>query len=473
MTNIISWRFAEKWACQIITFVITIVIARILNPDAYGIVAIVSAFISIFSVFVDSGLGNSLIQKKDITDVDYSTVFYTNLLLCTIIYLLLFFVSPSVEEYYQMEGLSSLLRVSGLSLLIFSLKNVQEAYISKNLQFKKFFFASLFGTIGSGIVGIWMALKGFGAWALVISNLFDVICDTLFLFFLVEWKPKLVFSFKRLRSLYNYGWKIFVSSLINKIYKKSSQLIIGKFYSSSDLAFFDKGDTIAGKITINVDSTINSVLFPVLSINQDNKDDLKKITKNTLKTNFYIMTPLLIGLFIVCKPFISVVLTDKWLPAVDYIRIYCLINILLPFHSTNLNVIKSIGKSGLFLKLEIYKKIIGILFLIFTVKYGPLAIAYGQLITNIICLFINSYSNRKDINYGIFEQIKDILPTVFISTIMALVVNIINYLNIVAIIKLVIEVLLGIIIYVVLSYVLKIDVFINIIKLIKEKKKNA
>lgn len=469
MSSGLIWRFAERWLCQIISFIITIIIARILDPEAYGIVAIISAFISIFSVFVDSGLGNSLVQKKNPDELDFSTVFYTNTLFCIIVYLILFFVSPAIEKYYSMDGLASLIRVSGITLLISALKNVQEAYVSKHLLFKKFFFSSLVGTLGSGVLGIWMALNGYGVWALVMSNVFDCAVDTLFMFFSIDWKPSLLFSFERLKGLYNYGWKIFFSTILNRVYKKMYQLIIGKYYSSADLAYYDKGSSTTDKITGNVDATINSVLFPFLSIKQDNKKDVKEIARQTLKTNFYIMTPLLVGLFVVTEPMISVILTDKWLPATFYIRIHCIISILLPFHTMNLNVIKSIGRSDIFLKLEIYKKISGILILLLTVKNGPYMIACGALVSNVVSLFINSYTNTVNINYGIFEQVKDIIPTAIAAIIMGIIVNLYNYLSISSLYKLMLQIISGGLIYISLSYVLKIDVFVNIINAIRKK----
>lgn len=471
MFSNLVWHFAEKWGCQIVSFVITIIISRLLNPEVYGVVAIINAFTQIFTVFIDGGLGNALIQKKDVDELDFSTVFYSNLILCTMIYLLIYISAPLVASYYKLTNLTSLLRVSSITILISALKNVQQAYVSKKLIFKKFFFASLTGTIGAGVVGIYLAYNEYGPWSLVISNLFDVTVDTLFLYLTIDWKPKLMFSFVRFKQLFNYGWKVLLSALIDRIYNKMYHLVIGKVYTSEDLAYYDKGNSLTSKIADNTDSVISSVLFPVMSNMQDDKIELKKIAKRTLQMNMYIMTPLLIGLIAACEPMVKVLLTDKWLLAVPYIRLFCLINLLLPFNTVNTNVIKSIGKSELLLKNEVIKKVIGVIILIITIRKGAFAIVIGKFVLNCTYLIINSYSNKKDIDYGLLEQIKDNIQTIIFGTIMGASVYLITYTQSNSLIMLLIQIIAGGIIYVLLSALFKNSSFIYLFNQLKRKVK--
>lgn len=468
ITNVI-WRFAEKWGCQATTFVVTIVIARILNPDAYGIVAIVNSFIQIFTIFIDAGLGTSLVQKKDSDDLDFSTVFVANFILCVFIYLIIYALAPLIAKYYEILDLTILLRVSSISIIIYSLKNVQEAYISKHLLFKNFFFSSLAGTIGAGVVGILMAINGFGAWALIVSHLFDVIVDTIVMIFTVRWHPSFRFSLDRFKPLFKFSSRLLVSGLLNRLYNKMYHLLIGKYYSSSDLAYYDKGNNFTTKVTDNTDSVINYVLFPVMSKKQDDKNKLKNIAKRALTVNTYIVFPLLIGLFTVSNSVVKVLLTDKWLPAVPFIQLFCLINLFLPMQTINTNIIKSIGKSDIILKQEVIVKVIGVIIIITTLRYSVIMVVVGKLILNVIYYIVYAYPNKKIIEYGILEQIKDILPNLIISILMGLFVYFVGKINANILFVLVIQIVVGGLIYVLLSYITKNDSFNYLISTIKTK----
>lgn len=464
----IYWRFAENWGCQIVSFIITIVIARFIDPSDYGIVAIVNTSIQIFTVFVDGGLGNSLIQKKNTDDLDYSTVFYANLLLCSFLYLLIFFSAPFLENYYQMDSLATMLRVSSISLIIYSYKNILHAYTSKNMMFKKFFFSSLTGTIGAGVVGIVLACLEYGPWALVFSHLFDVIVDTVFIGISIKWRPKLNFSLNRFKSLFNFGWKILVSSFLERLFNKAYHLIIGKYGSSEELAYYDKANSLTSQITDNVDSVIGSVLFPAMSNEQDDKEYIKKITSTTLKIDTYIMFPMLLGIVAVCDPLVECLLTEKWKFAVPYIRVFCIINMLLPFQSININVIKSLGKSDIYLKQEISKKIISIFILVASIPFGSMYIVYGKLVSCVINTFINISPNKKLVNYGFINQIFDIMPNMIISIIMCVGAYLITFLGLPSLLTLIIQVVTGIFIYMILSIITKNESFDYLIKLLSK-----
>ena len=463
------WRFADKWGSQIISLIITTIIARILEPEAYGTVAIINAFINIFSVFSDCGLSDSLIQKKDADDLDYSTAFIANTFLCITIYLVIFACSPLIAKFYNIDSLTILIRVSAISILISAYKNIQHAYVAKKLMFKKYFFASIIGTVGSGILGILMAINGYGVWALIISNLFDMAVDTLCCMVMVSWRFKIGFSFERLKRLFNFGSKILLVNFIERIYNKLYQLVIGKFYTSEDLAFFDKGDNLSGKLISNVDYSISSVLFPVMSDKQNEKDNVKKIAKETLKINFYIVTPLLIGLAIVAEPLIKVVFTDKWLPAVPFVRIFCIIRLFVPINTININIIRSLGRSDIYLKQQSMKRILNILILILTAKYGVMVIAYGLIVNAIKDVIIQAYPCKKLIEYSLIEQFKDVLSTVIIGLVMGTTVYFVGMINLGTLEVLIIQIVVGIAIYVGTSIITKNNNFYSILNAIRNK----
>ena len=332
LSNLI-WRFAERTGAQLVSFVVSMVIARILEPEAFGVVSIMTVFINILQVFIDNGLGTSLVQKKDADDLDFSTAFYSNLVICAMLYLILFFAAPFIQSFYHYDNLVSYIRVLSIVILISGVKNIQQAYVSRNLIFKRFFFATLGGTIGAGVLGIFMALKGFGVWALIAQHLFNTTVDTLILWLTVKWRPKKLFSFERLKGLFSFGWKLVVSSLIESVYANLRQMVIGKIYSPSDLAFYNRGKQFPDTVCANINSSIDSVLFPSMSKKQDNKQELKKMTRTSIKTSTYIMAPLMMGLAFTANNVVTLILTDKWAPCVPFLRIFCITLMFYPIHT--------------------------------------------------------------------------------------------------------------------------------------------
>ncbi len=463
------WRFLERSGAQLVSFVVSIVLARLLLPEDYGTISLIAVFTSILNVFVDSGLGNALIQKKDADNIDFSTVFFTNIVFCLLLYVLLFFASPLIAQFYKNQNLTAVVRVLGITILISGVKNIQQAYVSKTLQFKKFFFATLTGTITAAVVGIWMAYQGYGVWALVAQQLTNLFIDTIILWITVRWHPNAVFSFERLKTLFSYGWKLLVSALIVTISNNLRHLIIGKKYSSDDLAFYSKGGHFSFAIVNNINSSIDSVLLPAMSSEQDNRERLKQMTRRSIKTSIYIIAPLMMGLFACAPSVVSFVLTDKWLACVPYMRIFCISYMFYPIHTANLNALKAIGRSDLFLKLEIIKKIVGLVILFSTMWFGVLAIAYGVVISSVFSQIINSWPNKKLLNYGYLEQLKDILPAILLAVVMGAFVSLFNILTLVAPLKLLIQIPCGIAIYVLGSKLLKLDSFAYMKKMGKEK----
>ena len=466
ITNLI-WRFLERCGAQGVGFVVSIVLARLLSPSDYGILPLVTVFTAILQVFVDSGFANSLIQKKDADDTDFSTVFYFNMTMCTVLYLVMFFAAPFIAKFYNMPELTPVVRVLSLSLIISGIKNVQQAYVSRNMIFKKFFYATLGGTIGAAIIGITMAYMGYGVWALVVQRLFNMATDTLILWWTVKWRPKWKFSLKRLKGLFSFGWKLLASNLLNTIYQRLRSLIIGKMYTTADLAFYSKGEHFPSFVISNVNSSIQSVLFPTMSNIQDKKELVRAVVRRSIKTSSYILLPLMAGLAVVARPVVSVLLTDKWLPAVPYLQLGCIIYAFIPIHSANLQAIKAIGRSDIFLKLEIIKKVIGVIAILVSVPFGVFAIAFSGLLNTIVASVVNAFPNKKLLDYGYVDQIKDIMPAVICSVFMGLGVWLIGLLPIAPLLLLVIQVLSGGLIYILLSVVFKLESFNYVINTIK------
>ncbi len=404
------WRFLERAGAQIVTFVVSIVLARLLSPDEYGTVAIVTVVITVLNVFVESGLGNALIQKKDADSLDFSTVFFFNVSFSVVLYFLLFFASPVIGDYYQDEVLSQLTRVLGLTIIFASVKNVLHAYVSRKFQFKKFFFATLGGTIISAVVGLTLAYCGFGVWALVWQHLTNTIVDTFVLWLVVKWKPSWAFSFSRLKSLAKYGYKLLLSSLMNTLYNNFRQLVIGKRYDSSELAYYNRGKQFPFLIVTNVNVSIDSVLFPSLSSVQEDDVKVSHITRESIKMSTYVMWPLLIGILTIADRIVPFLLTEKWNEAIPFLRIFCLIYLFFPIQTANLNAIKAKGKSGLFFCLSACECVIGIILLVIGINLGTFWIAIMYLASTAIFTLVLQICSVKANNYSIKAQCLDLFP---------------------------------------------------------------
>lgn len=464
------WRFAERCGAQLVTFIVSIVLARILTPSDYGTIALVTVFTTILQVFIDSGLSTALIQKKDADDLDFSSVFYFNFVICIILYLIMFVSAPFIADFYKDSSLVSIVRVISLTLVISGVKGVQQSYVSRHMLFKRFFFSTLGGTIFSAVLGIIMAYAGFGVWAIVFQQLSNNAIDTLILWITVKWRPIKKFSWSRLKNLLSFGWKMLASSLLDTVYNNLRNMIIGKLYTSADLAFYNQGDKFPKLIVTNINTSIDSVLLPTMSNEQDNHVRVKDMTRRAIKISTYIMAPLMIGLAFCAKPIVQIVLTDKWLPCVPYLQIFCISYLFWPIHTANLNAIKAMGRSDLFLKLEVIKKFIGMILLLITMNISVMAMAYSLLISGLISQVINSWPNRYLLKYSYIDQIKDILPNIVMALIMGVFVYFINYLDLSVLVSLMVQIILGGIIYLVLSIFTKNDSFIYLINILKNRK---
>lgn len=463
----LAWRFAERCGAQGVQFIVSIVLARLLAPEDYGTISLVTVFTTILQVFVDSGLGTALIQKKDADDLDFSSVFYFNFAVCLVLYAGMFVTAPYIAVFYEDPTLTPVVRALCLTVVVAGIRGIQQSYVSRHLLFKRFFFSTIGGTIVSAVIGIAMAYMGYGVWALVAQQLSNVAVGTIILWVTVQWRPKIMFSWQRLKGLLSFGWKLLASSLLDTVYNNLRNLIIGKLYSSADLAYYNQGDKFPKVIVTNINTSIDSVLLPTMSNVQEDHARVKSMTRRSIKTSTYIMAPLMMGLAFCAEPIVRLVLTDKWLPCVPYLQIFCITCMFYPIHTANLNAIKAMGRSDLFLKLEIAKKVVGMTLLLSTMWFGVMAMAYSLLISSVLSQLINSWPNRKLLNYGYLEQLKDILPSIALAVIMGCCVNLIGLLRLSNFVTLLIQIPLGALIYIAISAALHLESYEYLTEMIR------
>ena len=451
------WRFMERSGAQAVAFLVQIVLARLIAPEAFGIIALVTVFIAVLQVFIDSGMGNALIQKKNADDLDFSSVFYFNMTMCIVLYGLMFVAAPFIADFYNMPDLTPVVRVLSLMLIISGVMNIQQAYVSRNLMFKRFFYATLGSTLIAAVVGIWMAYKGFGVWAIVVQQLCRAALAAVILWFTVKWHPKLIFSIERLKGLFSYGWKLLVSSLISTLYIEIRQLIIGKVYKPEELAFYNRSYQLPNFIVANINTSIDSVLLPAMSAEQDDRNRVRAMTRRAIKTSTYLMMPFMVGLAVCAEPIVRLILTEKWMPCVPFLIIFCFVYAFQPIYTANLNAIKAVGRSDLFLKLEILKKIVGLTAMFATIFISIEVMVYSYLVTTIISMCINAYPNKKLLDYSIKDQIFDILPTIAVACAMAIPCAMVLRLGLNDVLTLVIQILTGVFCYIGLSKLFKLE----------------
>ena len=451
------WRFAERTGTQGVQFIVSIVLARLLAPEDYGTISLVTVFTTILQVFVDSGLGTALIQKKDADDLDFSSVFYFNFVVCLVLYAGMFVAAPYIAIFYNDPTLTPVVRALCLTVVVAGVRGIQQSYVSRHLMFKRFFFATLGGTIASALIGVAMAYMGYGVWALVAQQLSNVAVGTVILWVTVKWRPKLMFSWQRLNGLLSFGWKLLASALLDTVYMNLRNLIIGKMYSSADLAYYNQGDKFPKVIVTNINTSIDSVLLPTMSNVQEDHARVKSMTRRSIKTSTYIMAPLMMGLAFCAEPIVRLVLTDKWLPCVPYLQIFCITYMFYPIHTANLNAIKAMGRSDLFLKLEVAKKTIGMILLVSTMWFGVMAMACSLLFSTVTSMIINSWPNKKLLNYSFREQIQDILPAILIALLMGAAVYAISLFRLPDIAIIFIQIPLGAMLYIVFSIMFKLE----------------
>lgn len=461
------WKLFERFGVQSVQFVLQIVLARILDPDHYGELSLMIIFTTLANVFIQSGLNTALIQNKDITEDDYSSVFWISFSIAGVLYATIFLTAPLISQFYETPSITQPLRILALMLFPGALNSVQLAKITREMNFKKVFFSNITAVIVSGVAGVVIACNGGGLWALVAQSLLNVFITCIVMSFTSRLRLHFRCNLKRVQILFRFGWKLLASSLLETLYNDLRSLVVGKKYDSETLGFYDKGKQFPQFIITAATGAIQSVMLPAMSAYQDEKAKIKELMRNSMTISSYIVFPVMTGLAAVATPLVSIVLTDKWLPCVPYLQIYCFSLAFNPVHSCNLQAINAMGRSDLFLVLEIIKKSYGIAMLAVAVIFfdSPLAIALTGTITTVISCFVNAFPNKKLIGYSYFEQMKDILPSLILSLIMMVSVLVIgHFLMLAPILELLIQVASGIAIYLALSVALKIKPFTLLIK---------
>ena len=417
----VLWSSVERFSVQGAQFVFSILFARLLVPEDYGVIGMIGVFLAISQSLINSGFANALIQKKNRTETDYSTVFYFNIFAGIFFYFLLFFFSPHIALFYNMPSLSTITKVVALELVFNSLSIVQRAKLSIELNFKSQAKAGFISTILSGLAGLFVAYHGFGVWALVVQSVSGTFISTALLFIIVRWKPLPVFSKESFSKLFSFGSKLLAAGLIETLYNNVHTLVIAKKYNASDLGIYSKSDKLTSFMPVNLTGILQKVTFPLLSSIQDDKEQLIEAYRKYLRLSAFITFPLLLGLAAIAKPFVVLLLTEKWIEIIPLLQLLCLSYIWHPVHVINLNLLQVTGRPDLFLRLEIIKKVLGILILIVTLPFGIKALCAGKILSGFISLFINTYYTGKFFALGFVKQLKDLFPTLLCSLSMAFV----------------------------------------------------
>ena len=447
------WKFMERIGAQAVSLIVSIILARLLTPDDYSVVSIVTIFFVFADALISGGLNSALIQKRDADDEDYSTVLYISVIISIVIYVVLFFLAPIIAKIYKHPILVKVIRIMALSLPVTAVKSIWCARISSSLKFKGFFIATFISTIISAVIGIALAYYGAGPWALVAQQMSNTVISTIILMFTIELHIIPRISYAKFKTLFNYGWKVLVSSIIGRVYMETIPIVVGFKYSTADLAYYTKGRSFPDLITTASTSTFSAVLFSTLSKFQDSKERLLYGTRLFIRITSFLAMPMMLGLFAVADNFVIVLLTEKWLPIVPYIKIFCISSMFEMVHVGNCETIKAMGRSDIYLIMEIIKKsgyfITIALFLIFS--NSPQSIALAFIVCTVIALVVNSIPNMRLIDYKITQQIMDLLPNLITSVMMCVAVYFIGMIDINKTLLLIVQVVLGIVIYFVLN----------------------
>jgi O-antigen/teichoic acid export membrane protein len=451
------WKLLERFGVQGCQFLIQIILARLLQPEHYGILALMIIFTSLANVFIQSGFNTALVQNKDVKDEDYSSVFWISLIIAIILYLILFVSSPTIARFYNIPGIVYPLRVLSLVLFPGVLNSIQIAKVSREMNFKQVFLSNLVAIIISGIVGIILAYNGFGVWTLVAQMLTNTAVACIVMSITSEWKLSMACNFKRVKVLFSFGWKLLIASLLDTLYQDLRNLVIGKKYNSETLAYYSRGQQFPQFLSNTTNSAIQSVMLSAMSKEQENQSNVKNLMRNSIMMSAFLMFPLMAGLAGTARPIVALLLTEKWLPCVPFMQIYCFTYAFYPVHTCNLQAINAIGRSDMFLKLELIKKGYGIIVLAIAVICfdSPIAIAATGLFTTWLGWFVNAYPNRKLISYSFTEQFRDIFPPLSMSLIMFVMIFLFGRIHMNLVYTLILQIIIGIVSYIVMCEITK------------------
>lgn len=463
------WKLLERFGVQGIQFVLQIVLARMLDPDHYGTLALMVIFTALANVFIQRGFNTALIQNKEVTEDDYSSVFWVTMAVAVTLYGVLFACAPIIAAFYKMPEFAAPFRVLCLVLLPGALNSIQLAKISREMDFKQVFRSNIAAIVIAGAVGIVLAFLNAGIWALVFQSLTNMVVACVVMWFTVDWRPRFIFDLHRVKVLFSYGWKLLVSGLLDTLSQDLQSLVIGVKYNADTLGFYNRGQQFPQFLISAINSAVQSVLLPAMSAKQDDKAQVKLMMRNSVMLSSYIIFPMMAGLAAVAAPLVTLLLTDKWLPCVPYLQINCITFAFYPVHTSNLQAINAMGRSDIFLKLEMIKKTFGLGTVIIAVFCfdSPLAIAMTGVVSTVVCSLINAWPNKKLIDYSYAEQMKDILPSLAASVIMFVAVQALQGLQLGIIALLVVQVLAGVSLYLLLSVVLRLEPFRMVMAAVK------
>lgn len=471
----LSWKLMERFGVLGGQFVLQILLARILDPGHYGALSLMIIFTSLANVFTQHGLNTALVQNKDVTDDDYSSVFWINMVFVSLMYIVFFFAAPLIAQVYEMPDIVWPFRVLSLMLFPGALNSVQLARVRRKMEFFKSFYCNLAAMLVSGITGIVLAYQGAGLWALVAQSVLNVLVSCIVMWFLVDIHPRFVFNLQRVKVLFSFGWKLMASNLIETLYQDLRSMVIGVKYNADTLGYYNRGKHFPQFVNNAINSSVQSVMLPAMSAEQDDKAKVKNMMRNSVTLSAYIIFPLMAGLAGVATPMVRLLLTDKWLPCVPYLQIYCFSLAFHPVHSCNLQAINAMGRSDVFLKLELIKKLYGVALLVLAMLLidSPLAIAISGAVGTLISCFVNASPNKKLIGYSYLQQMKDILPSFLLSLFMCGCVLAVGMLQLPNIILLILQVITGIAVYVGVSALLGLKPFHMLLKTLKKTLRKA
>lgn len=442
------WSAVERFSVQGVQFIVMIVMARILTPEDYGLVGMLAIFLAVSQSLIDSGFSQALIRKMDRTETDNCTVFYFNIVVGLVLYLILYFLAPLVAKFYDAPAITSIMRVICISVIINSLVVVQRALYTVNIDFKTQAKASLSAAIVSGIIGITMAYKGFGVWSIVTQQLTNLGINAGLLWLFSKWRPRLLYSWKSFRELFSFGSKLMLSGLLDTLYKNIYTLVIGKVFNASSLGHYTRAHQFADFPSSNLTGIMQRVTYPVLCNIQEDDERLKNVYRRFLKLSAFIIFPLMLGLSAVSEPFVEIFIGRQWSYCSSLLQILCFSMMWFPIHAINLNLLQVKGRSDLFLRLEIIKKTIGVTILCVTIPMGLTVMCFGQIVSSIIALTVNTYYTGKLIGVGFFKQMKDLLPTTLLSLVMFAIVFTVVHLIDDIYLQLLCGIIVGIVIYI-------------------------
>jgi teichuronic acid exporter len=470
------WTLGQQFSVQIINFAVQIILARILLPEAFGLIAMIQIFVSIGQTLMDSGMTSSLIRMQNPDQRDYSTVFFINILFSFILYLILFFCAPVISSFFSQPLLKPIIRVYTLTFIIQALVTVQTTRLTKEMNFKLQMLMQLPSTIIGGIVGITMAYHGYGVWSLIGLTLVTTFVFMVQHWFRTDWKPSFIIDTKKLKYHFSFGYKLTLSGLLTSIYTNSYTLIIGKFFAPAQLGFYNQANTLRMFPVNNITIALSKVTYPMFSAIQDDNEKFKSVFKAITKQVFFIITPVMLFLVTIAEPLFRFGLTAKWLPAVPYFQILCLSAIVYPQSMYNLNIITAKGRSDMHLKMEVIKKTLSVAFLLLVIPYGIWGIIYAQSLSMLLHAYVNAIYSGKMINYPLSEQLKDIFPVFLVALSTFLVHRItdiiwMKYFHPGDLLRIIIGFLIFTLTYVVISYSFKLSAFIELNRMLFNKGK--